>query len=176
MQTSVRVVDLAIVDAAPPVAAQAVGVVNTGAVNVRSGPGAQYNARAVLSSGTTVALIGRNADASWTKVRLSNGVEGWINSAYLNTNVSIWTLPVAEAAPPENGAVVNVGALNVRFGPGTGYGVFAVVFRGQVVTLIGRSASTTWAQVRIPTGAIGWVNSNYLSSPVLYSSLPVTGP
>ena len=176
VQTSVPVVNLPVVDAAPPDASQAVGVVNTGAVNVRSGPGAQYNSVAVLSAGTTVTLIGRNADATWTKVRLSNGVEGWINSSYLTTNVSIWALPIVESPPPENGAIVNVGALNVRYGPGTGFGVFAVVFRGQVVTLIGRSAYSTWAQVRIPTGAIGWVNSNYLISPVPYESLPVTGP
>jgi uncharacterized protein YgiM (DUF1202 family) len=176
VRTSVQVVNLPVVDAAPPDASQAVGIVNTGAVNVRSGPGAQYNSTAVLNSGTTVSLIGRNADATWTKVRLSNGVEGWINSAYLNTNVSIWSLPAVESAPPENGAIVNVGALNVRYGPGTGFGAFAVVFRGQVVTLIGRSAHGTWAQVRIPNGAIGWVNSNYLISPVPYESLPVTVP
>lgn len=176
VQTSVRVADLPVVETAPPDAGQAIGVVNTGAVNVRSGPGAQYNPVAVLSSGTTVTLIGRNANASWTKVRLSNGIEGWINSAYLNTSVSVWSLPVVDAAPPENGAVVNVGALNVRYGPGTGFGVFAVVFRGQVVTLIGRSASSAWAQVRIPNGAIGWVNSTYLISPVPYNSLPVVGP
>jgi uncharacterized protein YgiM (DUF1202 family) len=176
LQTSVPVTTLPVVDAGTPDQSQAIGVVNTGAVNVRTGPGAQYNSIAVLGSGTTVTLIGRNADATWIKVRLSNGVEGWINADYLNTNVSVWALPIAETPPPENAAVVNVGALNVRYGPGTGYGVFAVVFRGQVVTMVGRSAYGTWAQVRIPNGALGWVNSNYLISNVPYDSLPVTGP
>lgn len=175
LQTSVSVVTLPIADA-PVDPGYAIGVVNTGAVNVRTGPGAQYNSIAVLNSGTSVALIGRNADATWAKVRLTNGVEGWIGSGLMQTNVSIWSLPIVESPPVENGAVINVGALNVRYGPGTGYGVFAVVFRGQVVTLIGRSSYGTWAQVRIPSGALGWVNSNYLLSDVPYNSLPVTGP
>lgn len=175
VQTSASVVALPIVDA-PVDPGHAIGVVNTGAVNVRTGPGAQYNSIAVLGSGTAVTLIGRNADATWTKVRLSNGIEGWIGSGLLQTNVPIWSLSIVESPPPENAAVINVGALNVRHGPGTGYGVFAVVYRGQVVTLVGRSAYGTWAQVRIPSGALGWVNSNYLLSDVPYNSLPVTGP
>lgn len=176
VQTSVAVVTLPIVTETPPDPGQALGVVNTGAVNVRSGPGAQYNPIAVLQSGSTVGLIGRNADSSWVKVRLSNAVEGWIRADYLNTNVPVWTLGVVEAPPLENAAVVNVGALNVRYGPGTGYGAFAVIYRGQVVTMVGRSAYGTWAQVRIPSGAIGWVNSNHLISNVPYHTLPVTGP
>jgi uncharacterized protein YgiM (DUF1202 family) len=151
-------------------------VVSSGAVNVRSGAGAQYTSIAVLSSGTTVGLLGRNADASWIRVQLSNGVEGWIRDTLLQTNVPVWSLAIVESPPPANGAVVNIGALNVRYGPSIGYGVFAVVYRGQVVTLVGRSVYGTWAQVRIPSGALGWVNANYLLSDVPYNSLPVTGP
>ncbi len=176
VQTTVAVTTLPVVDGGTPDPGHVVGVVNTGAVNVRTGPGAQYNSIAVLGSGTTVTLIGRNADAIWVKVRISNGVEGWIRAEYLNTNVPVWSLPIVETPPPDNAAVVNVGALNVRYGPGSGYGAFAVVYRGQVVTMVGRSAYGTWAQVRIPSGALGWVNSNYLISNVPYNSLPVTGP
>jgi uncharacterized protein YgiM (DUF1202 family) len=173
---NVAIGSLPVVDAPAPVPDQSLGSVSTGAVNVRSGPGAEFNSIAVLSGGTTVVLLGRNADASWLLVRLSNGVQGWIRSNLLQTNVSIWTLAIVESPPPANGAVVNIGALNVRYGPSIGYGVFAVVYRGQVVTLVGRSAYGTWVQVRIASGALGWVNSNYLSSDVPYSSLPITGP
>jgi uncharacterized protein YgiM (DUF1202 family) len=175
IQTSVPVVNLPVVDA-PTDPGQAVGVVITGAVNVRTGPGAQFNSIAVLSSGTTVNLIGRNADGTWVKVRLYNGAEGWINASYLQTNIPVASLPVVETPAPQNAAVVNVGALNVRYGPGTGYGVFAVVFRGQVLSLVGRASYGTWAQVRLPNGALGWVNSNLLISNVDFNSLPVTGP
>lgn len=174
--SNVAIGSLPVADTPPPDPAQALGVVSSGAVNVRSGPGAQYTSIAVLSSGTSVGLVGRNADASWIKVHLSNGHEGWIRATLLQTNVSLWTLAIVEAPPVTNGAVVNIGALNVRYGPSTGYGAFAVVFRGQVVTMVGRSAYGTWAQVRLPSGALGWVNSNYLLSDVPYNSLPVTGP
>ncbi|MGD2078978.1 MAG: SH3 domain-containing protein [Chloroflexota bacterium] len=176
IQSSVPITTLPIVAEPAPDPGPALGMVNTGAVNVRTGPGAQYSSIAVLNGGTTVALIGRNNDATWVKVRLSNGTEGWINDYYLQTNVSVWTLPIVESGPPANGAIVNVGALNVRYGPGTGYSAFTVVYRGQVVAMIGRSAYGTWAQVRIPSGAVGWVNSNLLVSDIDYGSLPVTGP
>lgn len=176
VQANVAIGSLPIADAPAPEPGQALGRVLSGAVNVRSGPGVQYNSIAVLSSGTTVGLRGRNADATWIKVHLSNGAEGWINGSLLQTDVPVWTLAIVESPPPANGAVVNIGALNVRYGPSIGYGAFAVVYRGQVVSMVGRSAYGTWAQVRIPSGALGWVNSNYLLSDVPYNSLPVTGP
>jgi uncharacterized protein YgiM (DUF1202 family) len=173
---NVAISSLPVADAPAPDPGQSLGTVSTGAVNVRSGPGAQYTSIAVLSGGTTVGLLGRNADASWIKVHLSNGIEGWIRENLLQTSAPVWTLAIVESPPPVNGAVVNIGALNVRYGPSTGYGAFAVVYRGQVVNMVGRSAYGTWAQVRIPSGALGWVNSNYLLSEVPYLSLPVTGP
>ncbi|MGD8854793.1 MAG: SH3 domain-containing protein [Chloroflexota bacterium] len=174
--SNVAIGTLPLADEPAPEPDQLLGLVSSGAVNVRSGPGAQYTSIAVLTGGTNVGLLGRNADASWIKVHLSNGAEGWIRGTLLLTDAPIWTLAIVEAPPPANGAVVNIGALNVRYGPSTGYGVFAVVYRGQVVNMVGRSAYGTWAQVRIPSGALGWVNSNYLLSDVPYDSLPVTGP
>lgn len=174
--TNVAIGTLPVSDAAAPVPAQLIGVVNTGAVNVRSGPGVQFVSIAVLGYGTHTNLLARNADASWVQVRLGNGAEGWVRATHLQSTVPAWTLPVVESPPPANSAVVNAGALNVRYGPATGYGAFAVVYRGQVVTLVGRSAYGTWVQVRIPSGAVGWVNSNLLTSDVPYLSLPVTGP
>ena len=41
------------------------GIINTGALNIRSGPGAQYTSLGALAGGTETRIIGRNADWSW---------------------------------------------------------------------------------------------------------------
>jgi hypothetical protein len=49
-----------------------------GGVNVRSGPGTNYDIIAVLEPRSTVTIIGENEDGSWYNVRLLDGRSGWI--------------------------------------------------------------------------------------------------
>lgn len=51
-------------------------------LNVRSGPGAGYASVAVVTQGDVLTVIGQNGDGSWILVRLPNGIEGWVASAY----------------------------------------------------------------------------------------------
>lgn len=76
----------------PP--AGATGTVNTGALNVRTGPGVNYPAFTTIDYGTNVTLLGRNANATWVKVILRDGRQGWVNASYLITNVPVSGLPV----------------------------------------------------------------------------------
>ena len=169
--TTVVLSSLPVVDSPP---ASPAATVKVSAANVRSGPGGQYDVIAILYQGQTVALIGRNNSASWLKVRLGNGQEGWMLTSAVQANVPVQNLPVVETSAPSNAAVVNVSWLNVRYGPGTSFGVFTVLHRGQVVSMIGRAANSTWVQVRLPSGSTGWVNSNYLLGGTPITELPVT--
>ena len=76
----------------PP--AGALGTVNTGALNVRTGPDAGYPAFTSVSNGTTVTLLARNASSTWVKVILRDGRQGWVNASFLILNVPISSLPV----------------------------------------------------------------------------------
>jgi uncharacterized protein YraI len=60
---------------------------------MRSGPGVNYNTVAVLRSGTTVALIGRNSAGSWLKIKVPTGSVGWVNAGYISTSYPIQSLP-----------------------------------------------------------------------------------
>ncbi|MEZ4732765.1 MAG: PA14 domain-containing protein [Caldilineaceae bacterium] len=62
--------------------------------------------------------------------------------------------------------------LNVRSGPGVGFGRIAVLTRGDVVDLIGRRPGSLWVQIRLNDGRTGWVNSRYLTSNVPLTELP----
>ena len=93
LNANVAITDLPVVGAAPPPAA-ATGWVNTGALNVRSGPGVAYAVLTAVPWGTNVSLLGRAAHTNWVKVRLAGGLEGWVNASYLNANVSVASLPI----------------------------------------------------------------------------------
>ncbi len=75
--------------------------VNTGALNIRSGPGIGYGVVFSVYRGTALTLLARNADTSWVKVALSNGVQGWVNARYIATSYPLYSLPVEGGWQPQ---------------------------------------------------------------------------
>lgn len=69
-------------------------IANAYYVNVRTGPGAGYPVITAVPAGQTVTLLGRNGSASWLKLRLANGTQGWMNASYVSSNTAFATLPV----------------------------------------------------------------------------------
>jgi uncharacterized protein YgiM (DUF1202 family) len=171
--SSVPISSLPIIDGGSPPSSGATAVVNTGALNVRGGPGLAYAVITVIYQGQTVELLARNQEGSWVVVRLSNGTQGWANAGELITSVPVSSLPVTGAPAPVSSGTVAVGALNVRSGPGVEYNVITAVTHGQIVGLIGRNASSTWLQIQTPNGTVGWVNSSYIMSNVPIDTLPI---
>jgi N-acetylmuramoyl-L-alanine amidase len=158
------------------------GSVHAFFLNVRSGPGVGFPEVGVLGRDDGVTILGRNGDGSWLNVSIPGGVTGWVNRGFIRTNVDVMTLPVTDAgqggggpAPTGPNATVTAGFLNVRFGPGAGFGIITRVSQGQVVALGGRSADGQWVFISIPAGASGWVNALYVRTSVPLNTLPVTG-
>mgnify|MGYP001822834147 FL=1 len=58
-------------------------VVNTGALNLRSGPGVEYEAIGVVYNKQQVSLLEQPGSSGWVQVRLSDGQQGWLNSNYM---------------------------------------------------------------------------------------------
>ena len=57
-------------------------IVNAGnGLNIRSGPGSQYDVVASAENGSTVVILEQSGD--WTKVNYGNGKTGYVASAYL---------------------------------------------------------------------------------------------
>jgi uncharacterized protein YgiM (DUF1202 family) len=167
----------------PPPTIPAIGVVNTGAVNVRSGPGMNYSVITIAYQGYTFSLLGRSADNAWANVRMVDGTVGWVSFSALNITVPVGSLPVVAAPPPPTTpppatgatAVVNTGALNVRSGPSVNFSVLEVIYNGHQVALLGRTADSSWVQVRTTRGTVGWVNASLIAPNVPISNLPVVG-
>ncbi|HMD89233.1 MAG TPA: SH3 domain-containing protein [Anaerolineaceae bacterium] len=84
------------------------GTVSVTQLNLRLGPGLNYNVLKTLNQGSTLTLIGKSIDGEWYEVQLPDGSAGWAFSAYITTSANVVTLPVvqtpieitATAAPP----------------------------------------------------------------------------
>lgn len=75
----------------PPDTAQMTGAY---ALNVRSGPGMEYESFAHLLNGQEVTLVGRDRFTVWIQIRLSDGRVGWVSGRYLSSVTPLSTLPV----------------------------------------------------------------------------------
>jgi uncharacterized protein YraI len=52
-------------------------------VNVRSGPGTDFEVLSTVNSGATVVILGQNGDGTWQNIQLDDGRQGWISTALL---------------------------------------------------------------------------------------------
>ncbi|MCU0499783.1 MAG: SH3 domain-containing protein [Anaerolineae bacterium] len=151
-----------------------VATVNTGSLNVRSGPGVQYGAITTLPRGFGVLMIGRNEEANWVYIQLTNGITGWVNVNYLYTTYRVSRLPVNNTlgASPiiPTATVTGIFTLYFYAFPDGSASVVGSAQLGQSLELLGRNFNSTWAQVRLD-GLTGWVEARYLTATVPVRSL-----
>ncbi len=103
---------------APPVEVPEGGLAGTttNAVNFRAGPGTNHSIIRLLSTGTSVAVVGRNSNNTWFQVIVGDQ-EGWLYFSLVNITGDTSALPVT-AQVPTSGAGSGGGAA-----PPTGGGV-----------------------------------------------------
>ncbi len=166
-----------------------IGVINAGALNIRSGPGAQYTSIGVLAGGTETQIVGRTLDWTWWLLDTPVGT-GWANAMYVivrgdtanvphvtpGTTVTAQPGP-AEAAAPEaeiSGPVafVSTGALNIRSGPNSTFSSLGSVYAGTRMPILGQSTDHGWWLVESPYGN-GWVSKLYVLTEGSTSNIPV---
>lgn len=143
-------------------------------VNVRSGPGTQYDIIGQLNSSNEVQITGRSDDESnWLRIGFE-GREGWV--AYFTVSVigNTELLPIvsprggqeiplvqATSIPANLRAISNIFVttyriVNVRSGPGTEYLSIGRLQPGSSTDVTGRSGDNEWLRVRY-LDMEGWV-------------------
>jgi len=126
--------------------------VDAGVLNIRNGPGTNFDVVSSLSQGDRVTVI--ETSGGWS--RITN--EGWVSSAYL----------IADGGSSGGGdgtsgtATVDAGVLNIRSGPGTDYVVIGELFQGTSVDVL--STLGDWSQISSSIAGEAWVSSAYLST------------
>lgn len=58
--------------------------VNVNNLNLRSGPGTNFQVLDKLGIGEQLSVTGRNADTTWLRVRRANGTDGWVSAQYVS--------------------------------------------------------------------------------------------
>lgn len=74
--------------------------VNTGRLNLRTGPGVNFGIITSLLRNSAVTMIGRTSDASWIQVVIPGGAQGWMRSRFLLTNTPVGNLPITFNTTP----------------------------------------------------------------------------
>ncbi len=146
---------LAVVALALPAGAETRYVQDTddGYLNLRRGPGTQHAIITRLTSGTAVEAIA--AQGNWREVLLPDGTRGWLHVRYTAPQY-VATMPYSFMVQPTDD-----GHLNLRRGPGTGFGILRRLYAGQMLFWEG-GREGSWAQVQLPDGTLGWASLNYL--------------
>ena len=97
LQTNVTITNMPVWQGTAPTPAPTSGsgtIANAYYVNLRTGPSVAYPIITAVPTGTNVTLLGRNGSATWLKMRLPNGTQGWMNANYVSSSSTFANLPV----------------------------------------------------------------------------------
>ena len=168
-------------------------------LNMRTGPGTQFDVVTVLQGGVPIVLEGRNADISWVLGHTEDGAfRGWLASLYLAyaPGVSAARLPVTEeivaggavpsepsqpeqpvqeqAAAPDGVTAYTNYQMNVRSGPETSFSALGRLDANTGLILEARNGDSSWVLAHTAdNSARGWLASLYIRFVgVSASSLP----
>ena len=83
------------------------------------------------------------------------------------------------AASPSDGVLFaqSNASLRVRRGPGTNQARIAALNVGDSATVVGRTADSSWLQIRTDNGIEGWVSNSFITlvGDIPLTSIPITG-
>lgn len=130
-----------------------------GAVNLRSGPGTEYPVIGWAVYGDELVLL--SAGNQWYQVQIvKNGKIGFMSKEYISFD--------KPSSTPSTGTTAWIstktanGSVNIRTGPGTGYGVIGWALNGDKLEVLSRG--TSWHYVKlVKNGKIGYVSASYVS-------------
>ena len=127
-------------------------------LNVRSGPGLDYEVITTVPEGTRASIYGRDPLDDWFQVQIE-GVDGmvWIYQDLTTVEGSLdgvrfleqWEIDLI--AKPGDGplAITTPDILNVRSGPGLDYDILTTVTKGTQATIIGIGPNSEWYKVNL---------------------------
>jgi N-acetylmuramoyl-L-alanine amidase len=125
-------------------------------VNVREGPGLDYDVKGAASPGAKVQIV--DIEGHWCKVKLPSGQYGWVAG---------WTLDFSkgeEVTAEVAGRQVDVRVgwvardeVNLRAGPGTNHKELGEVAKGTEVVILDKAGS--WYKVALSNGDTGYMAS-----------------
>ncbi len=148
-------------------------------VNVRSGPGMEYQRIGTLDPGSSADIMGRTDDNEWLQIDF-DGQQGWIAYFVVSVTGSLDDVTVAEVPstaatriPPEVQVVTRYN-VNLRAQPVIGAPIVDVIPFDTTLTTDARSNNQgTWLRVSYNGGEQGWLLSSLVNINGSLSTLPI---
>ena len=126
-------------------------------VNLRVGPGMDYEIAGQVVKGDKLELLASEGD--WSKVKTGSGSIYYISSSLVQkAGTAAMEAPVADTAPiakTEKYIQVISGTVNVRSGPGTSYAEIAKIDASQIYVVTAKEGE--WLKISLANGTIGYV-------------------
>jgi len=158
----------------PPEPATEPQLVAPGAVNIRSGPGLNYKVIGTLNPDRVAAIVGRNGNASWWQIKISDEATGWVSNSVVSASntdgvsqAEVPPLPAAAAPPPTAAPPPEPQKPKYQFTPtgwydDTNYGLTR--FLGDIKDTAGnpvngvfvQASCGTYSTISYPSGPVGW--------------------
>jgi len=138
---------------AVPLGLAGAGTINDNGVNVRSGPGTNYNILNTLTKGTMITILETRGD--WQQIQYGS-LQGWVKSAFIS------------AGNPASSATcrlrVTGDLVNLRSGPDTASNKVGQVRKGDILSII--EVDGNWYHIKTPSGLDGYIRSDYVAKEV----------
>ncbi len=142
--------------------------VATGVLNVRTGPGIQFERIDQIFLYQRFPLLGQNPAGTWYLIDLKDGRSGWVAARYIYRTTQT-PLPVVPFAGPTDPLAVFEGVvglpqyrLNVRPEPNTNNDPLGIIPYEAELVVLGRSSSSIWYFVQY-NDLEGWVFAPYVN-------------
>jgi uncharacterized protein YgiM (DUF1202 family) len=110
--------------------------------------------------GAPVGAVVVSLPTGHTRVVMGTGTYFYFGGVYYQS-VSTGYVVVNPPIQIPNKVVVTAAVLNVRSGPGVGYGVIRTVSNGSVLIVTEANASAGWYYVQFPDGSHGWIMQRF---------------
>ncbi|MDE0198380.1 MAG: SH3 domain-containing protein, partial [Caldilineaceae bacterium] len=120
--------------------------------NVRVGPGLTYGILKAVPQGTRARVFGLSPDEAWYLVEIDGLSQlGWIREdlTVLVGNLDIVKRITSTEIAMLPVAIVDTPILNVRSGPGTGFGIVTTISQGTWAQIISVNPGADWFQVEL---------------------------
>lgn len=141
-------------------------IVNTYALNVRTGPGAQYTVIGTVAGGDELHVVGKNdGRENWWYVELANGQRGWVNNIHVLVRGDLSDVPVVEHMGVLIQPTLYVGYTGNPLYPTLPHqGAPVCYLPGNTeFPIVGRSGQSSWYQIAATcqdgTAVIGWIEA-----------------
>jgi uncharacterized protein YgiM (DUF1202 family) len=147
-----------------PGTAQLVGprvVINTGFLNLRSGPGAQFSVVTTLPGGAELGVVGVAPDGVWYLVQGNFG-QAWLNNEFVLFRGDGSRLPVIRehaGATLARPVATITNAINLYLAPNVAAGVIGAISGPAEVIVVARTGDSAWVQLSTALG-FGWARAS----------------